>query len=121
MAIQHKAHDVLVRELNHGKCKTYLIVCERTHRAALIDPLRDKLDRYLALLAYHRLELAYAIDTHTHADHPTALFELRDLTGTQTVMHRAAPSPAVDLHVADGQTLELGDIRLDVLATPGHT
>ncbi len=110
-----------VRELNQSKCKTYLIACERTHRAALIDPLRDRLDRYLALLAYHRLELTYAIDTHTHADHRTALSELRELSGARTVMHRAAPSPAVDLHVADGQTLELGDIRVTILATPGHT
>jgi sulfur dioxygenase len=112
---------MLVRELNRGKCKTYLVACERTRRAALIDPLRDRVDRYLALLAYYRYELQYAVDTHTHADHRTALFELRALTDARSVMHRAAPAPSVDVHVADGDVLELGDVVLHVLATPGHT
>lgn len=112
---------MFVRELNQGKCKTYLTACERTRRAALIDPLRDKLERYLALLAYYRFELDYAIDTHTHADHRTALFDLRKLVGVKAVMHRTAPAPSVDIHVEDKHTLEVGDIRFEVLATPGHT
>jgi glyoxylase-like metal-dependent hydrolase (beta-lactamase superfamily II)/rhodanese-related sulfurtransferase len=110
-----------VRELNRGKCKSYLVACERTRRAALIDPLRERVDRYLALLAYYRYELVFAIDTHTHADHRTALFELRALTDAKSVMHRAAPAPSVDVHVSDGQTIELGDVSLRVIATPGHT
>ncbi len=110
-----------MRELNRGKCKTYIVVCERTRRAALIDPLRDKVERYLALLAYYRFELDYAIDTHTHADHRTALFELRELVGAKTVMQRGAPAPSVDIHVEDSQTLEMGDVQLRVIATPGHT
>lgn len=110
-----------VREINRGKCKTYLLSCERTRRAVLIDPLRERVDRYVALLAYYGLELEYAIDTHTHADHRTALFELRGLLGAKTVMHRAAPAPAIDIHVEDGQELCFGDIRLRVIATPGHT
>lgn len=112
---------MLVLELNHGKCKTYLVACERTRRAALIDPLREKLERYLAVLAYYRCELGHVIDTHTHADHRTAVFDLRALVGAKVVMHRAAPAPHVDIHVEDGQTLEVGDIRLQVHATPGHT
>jgi len=112
---------MLIRELNRGKCKSYLVACERTRRAALIDPLRDRVDRYLALLAYYRYELVYAIDTHTHADHRTALFELRALTDAKSVMHRVAPAPSVDVHVSDGEVLELGDVALRVLATPGHT
>ncbi|MBI3140442.1 MAG: MBL fold metallo-hydrolase [Rhodocyclales bacterium] len=112
---------MLVRELNHGKCKTYLVACERTRRAALIDPLRDRLERYLALLAYLGFELHYAIDTHTHADHRTALFELRELVGAKAAMHREAPAPHVDVHLEDGQTLELGEVKLRVLHTPGHT
>ena len=112
---------MLLRELNHGKCKTYLVACERTRRAALIDPLRERLDRYLALLAYLRCELVYAIDTHTHADHRTALFDLRELVGAKAVMHRSAPAPYIDIHLADGQTLELGSVTLEAIATPGHT
>ena len=49
---------MLCRELNRGKCKTYLVACERTRKAALIDPVRDKVERYLAMLAYfeHRTQ-----------------------------------------------------------------
>lgn len=112
---------MLVRELNRGKCKTYLVACEETGQAALIDPLRERIERYLALAAYLKLELVYAIDTHTHADHRSAIFELRDLLGLKSVMHRAAPAPFVDLHVEDGQALPLGRLQLDILATPGHT
>jgi glyoxylase-like metal-dependent hydrolase (beta-lactamase superfamily II)/rhodanese-related sulfurtransferase len=112
---------MLFRELNRGKCKTYLIGCENTHKAALVDPLREKVERYLAFLAYHGLRLDAVIDTHTHADHRSASFELHDLTDAPVVMHRRAPAPHVDVHVEDGQQLTVGDMRLQVLYTPGHT
>jgi glyoxylase-like metal-dependent hydrolase (beta-lactamase superfamily II)/rhodanese-related sulfurtransferase len=112
---------MLLRELNRGKCKTYLVACERDRVAVLIDPLRDHIDRYLALLAYLQLKLQAVIDTHTHADHRTGCFELGDLTGATVVMHRNAPAPRVDRHVSDGDTLPLGALTLRFLATPGHT
>ncbi len=112
---------MLVRELNRGKCKTYVVACEDRRRALLIDPLRERLDRYLAFLAYHRLELELVVDTHTHADHRSAALDLRELTGSKTVMHRGAPSPHVDVHVDEGDTVAVGDVELEVLHTPGHT
>ena len=112
---------MMVKELNRGKCKTYLVACDETRNAALIDPLRDHLDRYLALLAYHGLKLGLVIDTHTHADHRTASFDLHELTGAEVVMHREAPAPRVGRHVTDGDTLFLGELSLGILATPGHT
>lgn len=112
---------MLFLELNHGKCKTYLVACETTHKAALIDPVRERLDRYLAFLAYHGLKLDTVIDTHTHADHRTASFELGDLTGAKVIMHRCAPAPRVDIHVEDGQKIAVGNVQLQVLYTPGHT
>jgi sulfur dioxygenase len=112
---------MLCRELNRGKCKTYLVACERTRRAALIDPVRDKVERYLAMLAYFDLTLDAIIDTHTHADHRTASFDLHDLTGARVIMHSRAPAPHVDVHVEDGQTIAIGDVALRVLYTPGHT
>lgn len=112
---------MLFHELNHGKCKTYLLACEDTQRAVLIDPIREKTDRYLAFLAYTRCALDLVIDTHTHADHRSAVWELRDLTGAQVVMHRRAPAPHVDIHVEDGQRLTVGGIRLQIVHTPGHT
>jgi sulfur dioxygenase len=112
---------MLFRELNRGKCKTYLLACENTHKAALIDPVKDKVDRYLSMLAYYDCQLDAIIDTHTHADHRTASWELHDLTGAPVVMHRRAPAPHVDVHVEDGQSVSIGHIVLRVLYTPGHT
>lgn len=112
---------MLFRELNRGKCKTYLIACEKSRVASLVDPIRDKVDRYLAFLSYHTLKLEAVIDTHTHADHRTAGFELKDLTGAKVIMHRRAPAPHVDIHVEDGEMIPVGDVQLRVIYTPGHT
>lgn len=108
-------------ELNRGKCKTYLVACSKTHKALLIDPVRDNISRYLAFLAYHSLTLDALVDTHTHADHPTATFQLRDLAQVRLIMHRKAPVPVVDEHVEDGDEIAFGECRLRVLHTPGHT
>ena len=112
---------MLFRELNRGKCKTYLVACERTRRAVLIDPVKAQAEHYLAILAYERLTLDALIDTHTHADHPTASFLLKDLTDARLIMHRRAPVPAATDHVDDGDAIEIGDVKLQVLYTPGHT
>ncbi|MBI2962613.1 MAG: MBL fold metallo-hydrolase [Deltaproteobacteria bacterium] len=112
---------MLFRELNRGKCKTYLIACEETRSAALVDPLRERIDRYLAVLAYYGLKLSAVIDTHTHADHRTASFDLRELVGASAVMHRRAPAPHIDRHVDDGDEVAVGSLAVRVLYTPGHT
>ena len=108
-------------ELNRGKCKTYVVACERTRKAVLLDPIRDNISRYLAFLAYSRLELDALVDTHTHADHPTGSFQLHSLTGARLVMHRRAPAPLVTEHVDQGDVLRVGEAEIKVLHTPGHT
>ena len=112
---------MLFRELNRGKCKTYIVACETTRKAALIDPIKEKVDRYLASLAYFGCQLEAIIDTHTHADHRTASWEMHDITGARVIMHRRAPAPHVDEHVDDGSAITVGDLRLQVFHTPGHT
>jgi len=112
---------LLVRELNRGKCKTYLVGCARTKKALIIDPVREHISRYLAFLAYHQLTLDAIVDTHTHADHPTGSFQLRDLVDARLIMHRRAPAPGVTRHVEDGEEIEVGEARARVLYTPGHT
>ncbi|MGA2409489.1 MAG: MBL fold metallo-hydrolase [Candidatus Binataceae bacterium] len=109
------------RELNRGKCKTYMLGCERTRHAVLIDPLRENTARYIAMSAYHGFKLEYVIDTHTHADHRSGTWDLADLTDAKVVMERHAPAPHVNLHVTGGDVIETGDLRLQVLYTPGHT
>jgi glyoxylase-like metal-dependent hydrolase (beta-lactamase superfamily II)/rhodanese-related sulfurtransferase len=109
------------RELNRGKCKTYLLACERTRHAVLIDPLKENTGRYIAVAAYHGFRLDYLIDTHTHADHRSGTFDLADLTDAKVVMERHAPAPHVAVHVADGEVIEVGDLRIKIFYTPGHT
>ncbi len=111
---------MLFRELNRSGCKTYLLACEESRRSVLIDPVKERVDRYLGVLAYHRLELEMVIDTHTHADHRTGVWDLRELTGARVVMHQRAPAPHIDLHVADGDQLEVGRLRFGFIHTPGH-
>lgn len=108
-------------ELNGEQCKTYLLACEQTRKAALVDPKKENISRYLALLAYHNLRLDALIDTHTHADHATGSFELQRLLGTRLIMHRRAPAPLVSEHVDDGDSISIGSISIKVLYTPGHT
>jgi sulfur dioxygenase len=112
---------MLFRELNRGKCKSYLLACETTRKAVLIDPLKETVDRCLAVLAYYGCQLEYVVDTHTHADHHTGVWDLRDLVGARVVMHERAPAPHVDMHVEDRQQLAVGALQLQVLHTPGHT
>jgi len=109
------------RELNRGKCKTYILGCERTRRAAVVDPLKENTGRYIAVAAYHGLRLDYVIDTHTHADHRSGIWDLAGLTDAKVVMERHAPAPNVDVHVTQGDVIEVGDLRLKILFTPGHT
>ncbi len=102
-------------------CVSYLIGCEKTCAAVVIDPIDEQIDRYLGRVASRGLRLRYLIDTHTHADHFSAVSELRERLGIPSVMHRASPAPFVDIRAEDGETVIVGDLRLNLLHTPGHT
>src|ERR1700722_11092741 len=104
-----------------GGCRSYLIGCEQTCAAALIDPELSQIDRYLALAARDGLRYHYLIDTHTHADHFSATRQLARQLEVPVVMHRASPAPFVDLHLEGGELLVIGRLRLHSLHTPGHT
>ena len=112
---------MILRELNGGSCKTYLIADEGRGRAVLVDPLFAHVERYIAVLAYHRLELDLVIDSHTHADHLSGCPQLRFLLGPRFAMQKWAPSPAVDVHLEDGEEIPVGGLAIRVLHTPGHT
>src|SRR5260370_12471182 len=112
---------MLFHEINRGNCKTYLVGCERTRKAVLIDPIKDRVDRYLAVLAYLGCRLEYVVDTHTHADHRAGGWDLRELVGARVVMHRRAPAPPVYVHVDGRDSLRVGDLQLQGLHTPRPT
>jgi glyoxylase-like metal-dependent hydrolase (beta-lactamase superfamily II)/rhodanese-related sulfurtransferase len=104
-----------------GGCRSYVIGCEETCAAALIDPELSQIDRYLALAAKDGLRIRYLIDTHTHADHFSATQQLARQLDVPVVMHRASPAPFVDLRLQGGELLIVGRLRLQALHTPGHT
>ena len=102
-------------------CRSYLIVDPETKQAAIVDPVREHVDDYLDLLQAKRYQLVYTIETHTHADHLSGSPRLRELTGAKMLMHAASPVVCVDRGLADGDTIELGKLKIGVIATPGHT
>jgi len=104
-----------------GGCQSYLVGCESTCAAVLVDPEISQVDRYLALAARDGLRLHYVIDTHTHADHFSATQRLARELKLPVVMHRSSPAPYVDMRLSDGEMLLVGKLRLQVMHTPGHT
>jgi len=112
---------VIFEQIASGGCQSYLVGCERTCAAALIDPEISQIDRYLALAAKDGLRIRFLIDTHTHADHFSATQELARRLQVPVIMHRQTRAPFVDMRVDDGEMILVGDLRLRVLYTPGHT
>ncbi len=100
---------------------TYLVASRRGGEALIIDPVLDKVDRYIRLLTELDLKLVKAIDTHVHADHITGLGALRNRTKCITVMGRESKVDVVSVRVADGDRIEIEGVGLDVIHTPGHT
>jgi sulfur dioxygenase len=100
---------------------TYLLASRRGGEALIIDPVIEKVDRYLQLVDELDLRLVKAVDTHIHADHVTGLGALRDRTHCITVMGEMANVDVVSMRVAEGDKLKVDGVSLDVLYTPGHT
>ena len=112
---------MIFEQIATGGCQSYLVGCAETCVAALIDPELRQIDHYLALANRDGVRIRYLIDTHTHADHFSATKELAHQLNVPVVMHRKSPAPFVDMHLADGEMLVLGKLRLTALHTPGHT
>jgi glyoxylase-like metal-dependent hydrolase (beta-lactamase superfamily II)/rhodanese-related sulfurtransferase len=112
---------MIFETVSSGGCRSYLVGCDETCAAALIDPELSQIDRYNALAARHGLRFHYLVDTHTHADHFSATRQLALLLDVPVVMHRASPAPFVDLRLEGGDLLVIGRLRLQSLHTPGHT
>jgi glyoxylase-like metal-dependent hydrolase (beta-lactamase superfamily II)/rhodanese-related sulfurtransferase len=100
---------------------TYLLASRRGGEALIIDPVIEKVDRYLQLVNELDLRLVKAVDTHLHADHVTGLGALRDRTHCITVMGEQTKADVVSMRVAEGDQVKIEGVALDVLYTPGHT
>jgi glyoxylase-like metal-dependent hydrolase (beta-lactamase superfamily II)/rhodanese-related sulfurtransferase len=100
---------------------SYLLASRRGGEALIVDPVLEKVDRYLQLVGELDLKLVKAVDTHIHADHITGLGALRDRTHCITVMGEQAKVDVVSMRVTEGDRLTIEGVALDVLYTPGHT
>jgi glyoxylase-like metal-dependent hydrolase (beta-lactamase superfamily II) len=100
---------------------TYLIGDESTGKAALIDPVAEKVDRDLQLAEELGLRVTQVLDTHVHADHVTAAGEIRKRTGAKTAVGSESAVECADTALNDGDKLALGRLEIEARSTPGHT
>ena len=100
---------------------SYVLASRRGGEALIIDPVLEKVDRYLRLMEELQLNLVKAVDTHLHADHITGLGALRDHSQCITVMGVQSKVDVVSVRVTDGDQLRIEGLGLDVMYTPGHT
>lgn len=100
---------------------TYVLGCEDTGQAVLIDPVISATDRDLAELARLDLQLAFTLDTHIHADHITAALELKKQTGCRIAGPAIDKLPCTDVGIEEGVPFIVGSLQFTPLHTPGHT
>ncbi len=119
----HAVVAMIFRQLFDSASGTYsyLMASRRGGEALIIDPVLEKVERYLQLVRELDLKLVKAIDTHIHADHITGLGALRDRTHCITVMGEQSKVDVVSMRVTEGDKLTIEGLALDVLYTPGHT
>lgn len=114
---------MIFRQLfDHGSSTyTYLLARRSGGEALIIDPVKELLPQYLLLIEQLGVKLVKAIDTHTHADHITALGDLRDRTGCTTLMGEYTKATCVSAHVREDDIIDVDGVKLRALYTPGHT
>lgn len=114
---------MFVRQLfdRESSTYTYLIADEKTSEAAIIDPVKEQLDRDVLLIKQLGFNLKYVLETHVHADHITSSGKLRDEFSAQVVLHENSGAKCADLLIKDNAVLKLGEIEIKALHTPGHT
>ncbi|HYY39931.1 MAG TPA: MBL fold metallo-hydrolase, partial [Nitrososphaera sp.] len=98
---------------------TYIVADEESGEAAVIDPSWD-LDKIFQALKKNGWRAKYVINTHTHFDHVLGNEQMAEVTGAKIVQHKNSQLKR-DIAVSDGDTIEIGSIRLRVLHTPGHS
>ncbi|MFY9942174.1 MAG: MBL fold metallo-hydrolase [Desulfobacterales bacterium] len=132
---------MIIKQLTVGPimANCFILGCERTREAAVIDP-GDETDKILMALAGEKLTLKHILNTHGHFDHVGGNRHLKDATGAELLIHAADAamldqlsasaatfglsaqnSPPPDRTLAEGDRVTFGDIALTVLHTPGHT
>ena len=100
---------------------TYLIASSKGREALVIDPVLENVEEYIALLNELDLKLVKVIDTHIHADHVTGASKLKDETQCVTIMGNHTPADTVEIKIKDEETIQIDQLSIKALYTPGHT
>ncbi len=115
--------EMLFRQLfdKESSTYTYLIADPKTKVAILVDPVLEQVERDLQVIRELELTLHSCLETHIHADHITGAGKLKELTNCLSILPRYAETTSANRLIADGNTLLLGNIHIQAIATPGHT
>ena len=100
---------------------TYLIASAKGREAVIIDPVLENVENYISLLKDLDLKLVKVIDTHIHADHVTGASKLKQSTNCTTIMGEHTPADMVEIKVKDNEMINLDDLNIKSIHTPGHT
>ena len=100
---------------------TYIISSGKGREALIIDPVIEHTDEYIKFLKDFELKLVKVIDTHIHADHVTGLNELNKRTNCTRIMGEKSKSEVIDLRIKDNEKINIENIELKAIYTPGHT
>src|SRR6476469_1581882 len=112
---------VLFRQVTHDDlgCASYLVGDEHAGVAAVVDPRLD-VEEYLRLARYMGVAITHVLETHNHADHVSGHGRLAAATGATIHVHRLAEAEYEHEPFDDGWSLEIGDVRIEAVHTPGH-
>ena len=100
---------------------TYLIASAKGREAIIIDPVLENVDEYIRYLKELDLKLVKVIDTHIHADHVTGASKLKINTNCSTIMGENSPAETVDIKLKDDEIIEIDQLKIRAMFTPGHT
>ena len=100
---------------------TYLISSGNGREALIIDPVLENVNEYIDVLKELNLKLVKVIDTHIHADHVTGASKLKDITKCSTIMRAHTPAESVEIKVKDEEYIDLDNLKIRAIYTPGHT
>jgi hydroxyacylglutathione hydrolase len=100
-------------------CASYVVASTVTGEAMVVDP-RWEIEPYLEIGAEHGFRIAKIVETHNHADHVSGHGRLAKETGAEILIHESADVEYPHHPLADGETIDMGDVRAHVIHTPGH-
>jgi glyoxylase-like metal-dependent hydrolase (beta-lactamase superfamily II) len=102
-------------------CASYLLGCGTLGRCAVVDPRADDVDAYAAFAHQKNMRITHVVDTHVHADHRSGGVALASAASAQYCLHEAADVSVPFAPLRDRDEIELGNTRVRVLHTPGHS